>query len=164
MAIQIDEKLLSSEVKTFLNTAKNKSRFLRDALEFYVKHIREGVPSSTNSSLSDDLVKDIKDIKDMLIKQMANNYNPSLEKEVLIDSQEKEPIIINEVVEFKKIEPIQEFIKEKQVLENQQVLTEKQEVKSNNEINLNRKSSKKVMTEEEKEEIRKSIANSINDF
>ncbi len=68
MAIQISEHKLSPEAKKALNNAKNKSQFLRDAIEYYVKRGKE----------STDFIKmkeEIKEIKSLLI-QMTSNSKP----------------------------------------------------------------------------------------
>lgn len=62
MAIQINEKHLSSKAKKALNNAKNKSQFLRDAIEFYVN--RESVYENIGS----DLKEDVREIKELLLK------------------------------------------------------------------------------------------------
>lgn len=75
LAIQIDEKLLSEEAKYFLRNAKNKSQFLRDALEFYVRNIRGDISTLSNCQQCNfdiDVVNDIKEIKFLLLQQLSN--------------------------------------------------------------------------------------------
>jgi hypothetical protein len=72
MGIQISEDKLSDVAKKALSNANNKSQFLRDAIEFYV---RRGLDASTD----DTLKVDIKEIKTMLIAlnlQLASGVIP----------------------------------------------------------------------------------------
>lgn len=64
MGIQIEENKLSQEAQKALRNAKNKSQFMRDAIEYYVRK----EPVAGNFEFS----KDIKDIKSMLATLMEN--------------------------------------------------------------------------------------------
>lgn len=147
MAIQIDEKLLSDDAKHFLNNTKNKSRLLREALEFYIRNVKGGM-INTESSIGQDVVNDIKEIKDML-QHMTNEYKPISMNEASIDVQVKEV-------------QIQEPIKENKRNTIQEEITKELPIEINNEKNsLNDDDG---MTDEQKREIEKLLDNSLNNF
>jgi len=83
MAIQISEHKLSPLAQQALNNAKNKSQFLRDAIEYYV--------SSELNNL--DIKEDIKEIKNIL-KQLASQtvYDETVATK---NEEEKENITVN---------------------------------------------------------------------
>ncbi len=72
MGIQISENKLSSRAKAALSNAKNKSQFLRDAIEFYVGRDADIV----NSDLS-ILSNDIKEIKMLLVELTQSSLESS---------------------------------------------------------------------------------------
>lgn len=98
MAIQISEKHLSPEAKRALNNAKNKSQFMRDAIEYYVKS--EKIQNAVETSCYSDIKEDIKEIKEML-KSLSVNRNvlesiTSLDGSLNeIENNNNEEIIIN---------------------------------------------------------------------
>lgn len=75
MAIQISEKHLSPEAKRALSNAKNKSQFMRDAIEFYVRRgfDKENIEVSCDSEIR----KDIKEVKQEIkeLKEILKNLN-----------------------------------------------------------------------------------------
>ena len=83
MAIQISEHKLSPLAQQALSNAKNKSQFLRDAIEYYV--------SSELNNL--DIKEDIKEIKNIL-KQLASQtvYDETVATK---NEEEKENITVN---------------------------------------------------------------------
>lgn len=70
MAIQITEKHLSPEAKKALDNAVNKSQFLRDAIEFYVR--RGQVSECENVGENTTLREELKEIKSILAQLTSN--------------------------------------------------------------------------------------------
>lgn len=102
LAIQISEKHLSKEARNALANAKNKSQFLRNALEFYVKSITVADKDSDNSNFlhNSEVIKDIKEIKDILLRlsshgEIAGTIN-------LDDIEENPKDLINEQINKQK--------------------------------------------------------------
>lgn len=152
MAIQIDEKLLSNEAKQFLSNTKNKSQLLREALEVYIRNFKGGM-ESTECNLNEDVIKDIKDIKQMML-QMANGYKPVIISETSVDMQVKEIQSQESIKKIKNINIQPELIK---------TVKDQPEVINNEE----KKDSLNIadeMTEEQKREIEKLLDNSLDNF
>lgn len=84
LGIQISEHNLSPEAKEALNNAKNKSQFLRDAIEFYVRRGEQ----------NKDIEKDIREIKDLL-KDLAYTGGISITKS---EKEDKSEIIDRTIV------------------------------------------------------------------
>lgn len=80
MGIQIKEHQLSPEVRKALKNSKNKSQFLRDALEFYVRK-----SENSNSIVQNDIQNDIREIKGLLIK-----LEKASDKRVFSSEEDKE--------------------------------------------------------------------------
>ena len=102
MAIQISEKNLSPLAAKALNNAKNKSQFLRDAVEFYVQRgIQTGGNHNENGIRSDlGEIKDmIRDLQQVLAQKVV--FEPAVsEKAASIESSHKES---DEVTNISKI-------------------------------------------------------------
>ncbi len=154
LAIQIDEKLLSAEVKTVLSNAKNKSQLLRDALEFYVKNMKGESISEKKTNYEDELINDVRDIKTMLLQISQVNTVIAQEKPIVIEKR----TVVEEVEPIKKGEEVENNIKFKDIKsddikKSKEVITKKVENVNDNE-----------MSDKEKEEIEKMINDSLNFF
>lgn len=103
MAIQISEKGLSPEAKRALNNAKNKSQFMRDAIEYYVKsgNIQDTVEISCDSEIKED-IKEIKEIlKNLSINRSALESVTSLDSSLneIENNNDEETIISSSIGE-----------------------------------------------------------------
>lgn len=91
ISIQVDEKKLSARAANALLNAKNKSQFLRDALEFYVQRSlpTQGAVSDVRPDLEE--IKDlIRDLHTQFINQPVSIMNaPQATTFSKVDSQEK---------------------------------------------------------------------------
>lgn len=166
MGIQIDEKLLSEDVKKVLHNVKNKSQFLRDALEFYVKNMNTVNNSSGECNLNKDLIEDIKDIKSMLLEiSKGSNVNtiesPSINYKETITKEGKpiEENIIKE--ESTKVEV--KSAKEQNTKAEVSVINELDNIKDNGSDDKSELKNNE-MTDEQKREIEEMINNSLNLF
>jgi len=113
--------LLSDEAKQFLSNAKNKSQLLRDALEFYIRNFKE---PKQELNLNQDIVNDIKEIKNMLSLHISNGgvYKAKVISEESFDIQKEETLIhepeIKKAIKEERVEGDKENLKEKEVVIN----------------------------------------------
>ncbi|NFL43544.1 hypothetical protein FDB61_17915 [Clostridium botulinum] len=155
MAIQIDEKLLSAEVKTVLSNAKNKSQLLRDALEFYVKNMKGENISEKKTNYEDELINDVRDIKTMLLQMSQVNQVITKENPIVIEKR----AVVEDVEPIKKGEEVKNNIKFKDI-ESNDIKKKSKEVITKKVGNVN----DNEMSDEEKEEIEKMVNDSLNFF
>ncbi|MCT4584045.1 MAG: hypothetical protein N4A54_03885 [Peptostreptococcaceae bacterium] len=115
MAIQISEHKLSPQAKKALNNSKNKSQFLRDAIEFYVKRDQQ---TDLNSSSDPEMKEDIKEIKDMLLQLSSKsiNFESAVDKDTNIEINEN----IVEKTDKKINEEVIEKIDEKIIIDGEE--------------------------------------------
>lgn len=147
MAIQISEKKLSPKAQKALSNAKNKSQFLRDAIEHYVS---KDIPQITNDP---ELKEDIKEIKEFLMKiasQKTSNDEVAFTQETFASSQK----------EIKAEKNLSENKKENQAVENRDLKIEEDSTEKNEKANI----SEDGYTEEQKREIEEMLVNSIDNF
>lgn len=158
MAIQISEDKLSSEAKEALRNAKSKSQLLRDALEAYVRNMNVSSTIPNNN-----LISDIKDIKEMLLKisegtiqvtkenikqDKVSKINKNIELEGL--SKEKK---INDIENVSKVVNISEA--ENKIIDEIKELVPKKVIEQSKDDN-------NEMSEEEKRRIEEMVNNSLN--
>lgn len=155
LAIQIDEKLLSAEVKTVLSNAKNKSQLLRDALEFYVKNMKGENISEKKTNYEDELINDVRDIKTMLLQMSQVNQVITKENPIVIEKR----AVVEDVEPIKKGEEVKNNIKFKDI-ESNDIKKKSKEVITKKVGNVN----DNEMSDEEKEEIEKMVNDSLNFF
>lgn len=158
MAIQISEDKLSPEAKEALRNAKSKSQLLRDALEAYVRNMNVSSTIPNNN-----LISDIKDIKEMLLKisegtiqvtkenikqDKVSKINKNIELEGL--SKEKK---INDIENVSKVVNISEA--ENKIIDEIKELVPKKVIEQSKDDN-------NEMSEEEKRRIEEMVNNSLN--
>jgi len=107
VSIQINETKLSPEARKALQNSKSKSQFMRDAIEFYVKH------RQTTNTTDPEIKEDIKQIKEMLKKLCTEGTKVSFTEN--ISSEEVRTEITNEkdIVEIPVINEIKDKEPEK---------------------------------------------------
>lgn len=115
MGITISEKYLSPQVKKALANAKNKSQFIREALDFYVSRESIEVGSDTESivvkEMDSEMKSDIKEIKKLLLNMSTiPAYTESaISKDVISTSNEQsQPVkVIDTVTDEVPVKPIE---------------------------------------------------------
>jgi len=146
LGIQINENKLSPEAKKALQNAKSKSQFMRDAIEFYVRHMER---SCTDGSL-DDLKGDIKDIKSMLTKICKINSADMLP----FDAK----VVTNNNADKEKVQ----LLKQPSVSEEKPKVVSINEPKPSNYPKDENKDTQQELSEGEKSEIEKLLDASID--
>jgi len=107
VSIQINETKLSPEARKALQNSKSKSQFMRDAIEFYVKH------RQTTNTTDPEIKEDIKQIKEMLKKLCTEGTKVSFTENISSEevrteiTNEKDIVEIPVINEIKDKEPVQ---------------------------------------------------------
>lgn len=141
MAIQIDpDKHLSLEAKKALDNAKNKSQFLRDAVEYYVRR---------NDT---EIKKDLEEIK-QLLKQL--NVTPAYTEESVIESA---------ITKEKELEE-ETLKKEIEQLQNEKITTQVEEPEAvQAKSNIDNNNSDNNISDDDKRAIEKMLDASLDNF
>lgn len=158
MAIQISEDKLSPEAKEALRNAKSKSQLLRDALEAYVRNMNVSSTIPNNN-----LISDIKDIKEMLLKISEGTIQVTKEniKQDKVTEINKN-IEVEGVRKEKKINDIEKVTKVANISEvENRIINEVKDVVPKKVIEQ-RKDDNKEMSEEEKRRIEEMVNNSLS--
>lgn len=107
MAIQISESKLSDLARTELNKSKNKSQFLRDAIEYYVRRgDKESFTESPRTNNNNEKIeKDIREIKEMLTN-LTTLPQLDIIKSMSVNNEKIEEISVEEIEENTEIKNI----------------------------------------------------------
>ncbi|MBU3173269.1 hypothetical protein [Clostridium estertheticum] len=150
MAITVNENLLSGESRIFLNNCKNKSKFIREAIEIYVKNMNGDNGITESNKINENVTKEIHDIK-LMILQMTMGYKP-IEEEFAKEILQKDKFVNKIKDEEKEAEKVSdEVVVNKEGLKesNLDQENEKKDISDNasNEIAINEEESKEVILE-----------------
>lgn len=171
MAIQIRETLLSPLAQKVMNNSKNKSQFVRDAIEFYVQ-TKHGGALSHQGIL--EISKEIQEIKMMLKLMMVNNLEAeernipkNLFKEERIFDPDQNVAVVEKVEQAEVVKQEEENISKSTVSQKTVEIEEKEiKVKPLSKVKEipESENTNAQFSEQEKKEIEDLINNSINLF
>lgn len=142
MGIQINEKNLSSLAVSVLEGSKNKSKFLRDSIEYYVRKDSHEVVNNTSPSINskefEQLKNDVSEIKTLLLQLVNSGVS-----------------IISSQIEENKIDELMNKVTEAILVEDQSVPVKHTQM----DINVGRKILKQNnLSEEEKMKIEQQVS------